>query len=115
MFNFLSIFIFSFLIIYIFLFLKGMLIGDEIYCTSKLYRDAEESNSATKAVRRLLEGVFKLQSLLECTVSGYPPRGKGREAYAGQVDSVKNFLTPAGVDAIIGKFRMCSVLFIVGK
>lgn len=86
------------------MFSKGILIGDDVYCTSKLYKTAEASNSATKAVTRLLEGVFTLDSLLQCTVSGLPPRGKGRP-YADP-SSIKKFLEPAGVDAIIGKFRI---------
>ncbi|XP_029164824.1 uncharacterized protein LOC114936024 [Nylanderia fulva] len=81
---------------------KGILIGDNVYCTSKLYKIANESNSATKAVRRLLEGVFTLESLLQCTVSGLSPRGKGCQAYADP-NSIKKFLEPAGVDAIIDK------------
>lgn len=92
------------------MFSKGILIGDDVYCTSKLYKIAEESNSATKAVRRLLDGVFTLESLLQCTVSGLPPRGKGRQAYADP-SSIKKFLEPAGVDAIIDKFRIYKVLF----
>lgn len=87
------------------MFTKGTLIGDDVYCMSKIYRAAEESNSATKAVRRLLEGVFTLESLLHCTVFGLPPRGKGRQAYADR-SSIKKVLEPSGVDAIIGKFRI---------
>lgn len=87
------------------MFSKEILIGDDVYCTSKLYKTAEASNSATKAVTRLLEGVFTLDSLLQCTVSGFPPRGKGRQPYADP-SSIKKFLEPAGVDAIISKFRI---------
>ncbi|EFN66741.1 hypothetical protein EAG_02467 [Camponotus floridanus] len=45
-------------ILYIFCSQKGILIGDDVYCTSKLYKTAEASNSATKAVRCLLEGLY---------------------------------------------------------
>lgn len=54
------------------------------------------------AGRRLIEGVFTPEALLSCTVSGLPPRGKGKAAYSDP-NSVKGFLDMDGVDAIIGE------------
>ncbi|XP_072762598.1 uncharacterized protein [Anoplolepis gracilipes] len=73
-----------------------------IYCLQEKYIQAENATSATMAGRRLLDGVFTSEALSICSLSGLPPRGKGKLAYANK-SSIKPYLCPKAVTAIIDK------------
>ncbi|XP_034237179.1 uncharacterized protein LOC117642762 [Thrips palmi] len=73
-----------------------------VYCCALQFSRAESGSSATMVARRLVEGVFTREALLSSSVSGLPPRGKGKAAYAGQgATAVKPFLDPKGINAIV--------------
>ncbi|XP_011706366.1 PREDICTED: uncharacterized protein LOC105461562 [Wasmannia auropunctata] len=73
-----------------------------IYCLQEKYIQAENATSATMAGRRLLDGVFTPEALSVCSLSGMPPRGKGKLAYADK-SLIKPYLCPKAVTAIIDK------------
>lgn len=78
-----------------------------VYCSQTQYERAEMASSATMYARRVIEGVFTLDALQKCSVSGLPPRGKGRDSYKN-AGSVKPYLDPKGVNAIV-----CKSIFIL--
>ncbi|XP_046400669.1 uncharacterized protein LOC124166968 isoform X2 [Ischnura elegans] len=73
---------------------------NSIFCSEYTYQQARESKSSTMAARRLLEGVFTLAALQACSISGKPPRGKGRAAY-NEGANIKPCLCPKAVNAIV--------------
>ncbi|XP_011688635.1 PREDICTED: mitochondrial import receptor subunit TOM70-like [Wasmannia auropunctata] len=73
-----------------------------IYCLQEKYIEAENATSATAASRRLLDGVFTPEALSVCSLSGMPPRSKGKLAYADK-SLIKPCLCPNAVTAIIDK------------
>ncbi|KAK3915679.1 HEAT repeat-containing protein 6 [Frankliniella fusca] len=73
----------------------------EINCCSTWWARAENANTATAVARRLCEGVFTREALLSCSVSGLPPRGRGKAAYESDYSLVKPFLCPKAVNAIV--------------
>ncbi|XP_037813769.1 uncharacterized protein LOC119604935 [Lucilia sericata] len=53
---------------------------DNIYCRKIVYDSALGSSfKASHLARRLIEGVFKLEAILTCTLSGQPPKAQGEE------------------------------------
>ncbi|CAH2085709.1 unnamed protein product [Euphydryas editha] len=56
-------------------------IGHGIYCKTKICQLAAKSSSAaTHVARKLLEGIFREETLIKCTISGKPPpQGKQRQ------------------------------------
>lgn len=53
---------------------------NNVYCRKIYYKLAlVESSAATHLARKLLEGVFKMEFLLKCTLSGRPPRAQGKD------------------------------------
>lgn len=54
----------------------------------------------THMARRLIEGVFKNEALLNCTFTGQAPRAQGKERQAQKVVPL-NYLAK---NAIIGKY-----------
>ncbi|KAK3924569.1 Putative BEN domain-containing protein B1 [Frankliniella fusca] len=73
----------------------------EINCCLTWWARAENANTATAVARRLYEGVFTREALLSCSVSGLPPRGRGKAAYESDYSLVKPFLCPKAVNAIV--------------
>lgn len=63
---------------------------------------AQNATSATMVARRLLEGVYTKGALRTCSVTGLPPRGKGKAAYS-DTSLIKPYLCPKGVNAIVCK------------
>lgn len=74
----------------------------QIYCETSHYERAAASNSATMAARRLIDSVFHPDALATCSISGMPPRGKGKAAYEDP-NVIKPHLAPRGIGAIIGE------------
>lgn len=56
------------------------------------------------AASRLVDGVFIVEALQAYSISGMPPRGKGKAAYIEKTN-IKPYLCPKAVKAIIGKFE----------
>ncbi|KAK3922578.1 Zinc finger protein Pegasus [Frankliniella fusca] len=77
-----------------------------IYCGANEYALADGASSATAVARRLMGGVFTLEALDSCFVTGLPPRGKGRLAYQDK-QNIKPYLCPKGVNAIV-----CRAIFL---
>lgn len=76
-----------------------MLIKDGVYCKRRILESAKGvSFKASHLVRRLLEGVFKPEALLQSTVSGRAPRAQGKERQSQHVDP----LNVTARNAIIG-------------
>ena len=76
------------------------------------YALADGSNTATAVARRLMDGVFTFEALSTCSVTGLLPRGKGKQAYQDP-SSIKPYLCPKGVNAIVCKYRVPSVDYTV--
>ncbi|KAK3919798.1 Glutamate--tRNA ligase [Frankliniella fusca] len=71
-----------------------------VFCEALRYTAAESCGSATAAARHLLPGVFTEAAIISCSITGLPPRGKGKQAYA-DISSIKPHLCPKAVRAII--------------
>lgn len=57
-----------------------VLLKDGVYCKHRILESARGvSCKASHLVRRLIEGVFKPQAILQSTVSGRTPRAQGKE------------------------------------
>lgn len=65
---------------------------------------ADAATTATMVARRLLEGVFTEEACCTCSVSGLPPRGKGKVAYKN-ASAIKPSLDQKAVKAIVSKFQ----------
>lgn len=91
---------------------QGSAIGDaqDVICSHSAYERALASNSASMAARRLLDGVFTIEAIAACSISGMPPRGKGKAAYL-DASCIKPHLSPKGVTAIIGESLLFQVFF----
>ncbi len=76
--------------------------GSGVFCREDDWLFAENATSATMVARRLLVGVFSDEAIYSCSVSGLPPRGKGKGAYAN-ASVIKPFLCPKAVHGIVCK------------
>lgn len=78
-----------------------VLLCDNIFCRKKILNMAlGSSHLATHLARKLLEGVFKPEALLNCTLTGQVARSQGKERQNRKVIP----MDLAGRNAIIGKF-----------
>lgn len=58
-----------------------------IYCRKRIFDSAlSVASQVTHLIRRLIEGVFKIEKLLDCTLTGQSPQGK--EKINQQFDSL---------------------------
>lgn len=80
-------------------FFQMVLLTNGIYCRKKILKSAlGNSKAVTHIARRLITGVFKEEKLLQCTLSGQPPRAQGKERQKQKVES----LDLGAKNAIIG-------------
>ncbi|CAD6208982.1 GSCOCG00010794001-RA-CDS [Cotesia congregata] len=65
-----------------------ILLKDNIYCTKTAFEDAVDFSrkSATSFLRRLMNGVFKRNAILNCTYSGRPPNAQGKTKQSQKVE-----------------------------
>lgn len=57
-----------------------VLLKNYVYCRKTVFESATGSASrASHLARRLTEGVFKTEAILECTLSGQAPKAQGEE------------------------------------
>jgi len=71
--------------------------------------EAAEGGSTSMAVRNLCEGVFTDAALSQCSLTGMPPRGKGREVYQDP-SKIKPFINQKAIGEIIRKFCISVLL-----
>lgn len=76
-----------------------VLLMDNVYCRKKIWISAlGNSKAVTHVARRLLQGVFKEEKLLQCTLTGQSPRAQGKERQKEDVEC----LDRRAKNAIIG-------------
>ncbi|KAH0567884.1 uncharacterized protein LOC123262391 [Cotesia glomerata] len=62
-------------------------LGNDVYCREVIYSSAlGASHKATHLARRLLEGVFKHEALMGCTLTGQAPRGTSKKLIVKPLD-----------------------------
>ncbi|KAH0534868.1 hypothetical protein KQX54_009434 [Cotesia glomerata] len=62
-------------------------LGNDVYCREVIYSSAlGASHKATHLARRLLEGVFKYEALMGCTLTGQAPRGTSKKLIVKPLD-----------------------------
>lgn len=88
------------------IFLQGVEVGEGtgVYCTAEAYKAADGATTATMVARRLLDGVFTEEACCACSVTGLPPRGKGKDAYK-DASAIKPGLDQKAVKAIVSEFQ----------
>lgn len=60
-----------------------------VYCRKRIFDSAlSVASQVTHLIRRLIEGVFKIEKLLDCTLTGQSPRTQGKEKINKQFDSL---------------------------
>jgi len=53
---------------------------NNIYCRKRILTNAlSVSKQVTHLLRRLIEGVFKIEKIVNCTLTGQSPRSQGKE------------------------------------
>ena len=83
-------------------------VGSGIFCDVSVYAQACSSTSTTQAARQLLVGAFSDRALFSCTLTGLPPRCKGRQSYTDSV-KIKPALDPKGINAIVGECLLTNI------
>ena len=73
----------------------------EVYAQEDDIDDAEECNSSTKYIRRMMVAVYTKEAMKRATPTGFPARGKGK-SHLIQKDNLPR-LHPHGIKAIISK------------
>lgn len=80
-----------------------ILLGRNIYCRKTVLGDAlNQANNARQLGRRLIQGVFKLEAVLQSTFTGTPYRPKFRSS-DGRQQQIKA-LHKVAKDTIIGRY-----------
>lgn len=63
-------------------------IGGNIFCTKKKYDQARSSGDATTMARHMIDGIFKREAILRCTLTGQPARAQGPEKRMEEVEAM---------------------------
>lgn len=74
-------------------------IGNGVYCRRKIYNMAIGSSAfPSHLARKILDGVFKTEALVKCTLTGIAPRAQGKARQEQYVEQ----LNLRGRHAIVG-------------
>lgn len=63
-------------------------IGGNILCTKKKYDQGRSSGDATTMARHMIDGIFKREAILRCTLTGQPPRAQGKNKRMEKVEAM---------------------------